>query len=95
MWTGHLALRSGDTAASARFYQQLGMRPVHLDDHFAVLEMRGGTHLVVRRYPDHEVTAPTPWDLMVDDLDTTHDKWQANSLPVTPIRDGPPTAAST
>ncbi|HEY3261301.1 MAG TPA: hypothetical protein VGJ95_13705 [Pseudonocardiaceae bacterium] len=51
--------------------------------------MRGGTHLAIGYDPEH-VSAPAAWDLMVDNLDATHDTWRADGLPVTPIRDGPP-----
>jgi catechol 2,3-dioxygenase-like lactoylglutathione lyase family enzyme len=90
VWTGHVVLRSSDPTAAARFYQQIGMRPVQVGEHFAVLEMRGGTHLAIRHDPDHLAPGPASWDLMVDDLDAIHDKWQADGLPVTPVVDGPP-----
>jgi catechol 2,3-dioxygenase-like lactoylglutathione lyase family enzyme len=90
VWTGHVSLRSGDTVAAARFYEQIGMRPVQVAAHFSVLEMRGGTHLAIRHDPEHVAPGPAQWDLMVDDLDAIHDKWQAQGLPVSPIKDGPP-----
>jgi hypothetical protein len=90
VWTGHVILGSRDTIAAARFYEQLGMRPVQVAEHFSVLEMRGGTHLAIRYDPEHAVPGPTAWDLMVDDLDAIHDKWQAQGLPVGAITDGPP-----
>jgi len=36
-----------DVARSATFWQGLGLRPVGQDENVAVLELRGGTHLVV------------------------------------------------
>jgi catechol 2,3-dioxygenase-like lactoylglutathione lyase family enzyme len=90
VWTGHVNLRSGDTVAAARFYERIGMRPVQVAEHFSVLEMRGGTHLAIRHDPEHVAPGPAPWDLMVDDLDAIHDKWQAHGLPLSPIKDGPP-----
>jgi hypothetical protein len=90
VWTGHVILGSSDTIAAARFYEQIGMRPVQVAEHFSVLEMRGGTHLAIRHDPEHVAPGPASWDLMVDDLDVTHDKWQAQGLPVSPIKDGPP-----
>src|SRR5262249_29903599 len=51
VWTGHVILGSSDTVAAARFYEQIGMRPVQVAEHFSVLEMRGGTHLAIRYAP--------------------------------------------
>jgi Glyoxalase/Bleomycin resistance protein/Dioxygenase superfamily len=83
-------LRIGDAIAAARFYEHIGMRPVQVDERFAVLEMRGGTHLAIRHDPEHVAPGPASWDLMVDDLDAVHDAWQARGLSVSPINDGPP-----
>jgi glyoxalase/bleomycin resistance protein/dioxygenase superfamily protein len=90
VWTGHVVLHSADPIAAAHFYEQIGMRPVQLDEQFSVLEMRGGTHLAIRHDPEHAAPGPAVWDLMVDDLDAIHDKWQAHGFPVSPIKDGPP-----
>jgi catechol 2,3-dioxygenase-like lactoylglutathione lyase family enzyme len=89
-WTGHVSLHTSDTTAAAQFYEQIGMRPVQVGEHFAVLEMRGGTHLAIRHDPENVAPGLAAWDLMVDDLDATHDRWLAAGLPVTPIGEGPP-----
>jgi predicted enzyme related to lactoylglutathione lyase len=47
--------------------------------------MRGGTHLVIHDDPERVVPEAVTWDLMVDDIDTTHDKWQAEGLVVTDV----------
>jgi hypothetical protein len=53
-------------------------------DAFAVLELRGGTHLVVRR--DLEAAGgPAGFDLMVEDLDATRDQWQELGITVSEI----------
>ena len=85
LWTGHVFLHTADLAASARFYEQIGMRSVAVMDDFAALEMRGGTHLAIRYDPEQVAPGPVGWDLMVDDIDVIHDKWQAEGLPVTDI----------
>jgi catechol 2,3-dioxygenase-like lactoylglutathione lyase family enzyme len=84
VWTGHVILPSADVAAAARFYEQIGMRPVTVKEHFAALELRGGTHLVIH-HDSQQVVGSTSWDLMVEDIDVTHDKWQAEGLHVTDI----------
>jgi hypothetical protein len=52
-----------------------------------VLELRGGTHLVLRpgRPPS---TADAPFDLMVEDLEATHAEWERLGLNVSPIDRG-------
>src|SRR5215470_12075047 len=90
VWTGHVTLSGSAPMVAARFYEQIGMRPVQVAEHFSVLEMRGGTHLAIRRDPDNVAPARAPWDLMVEDLDATHARWQAEGLSVTPIGEGPP-----
>ena len=51
--------------------QLLGMRLVADGDDFAVLEMRGGTHLVLTSDPNSALIK-AEFDLMVEDLDATH-----------------------
>jgi hypothetical protein len=43
------------------------------NEHVAVLEMRGGTHLIL--LPGTVTPGAAPFDLMVDDLDATHADW--------------------
>jgi len=71
--------------AATRFYEQIGMRPVAVMEQLAALEMRGGTHLLVRPAPERVAPGPVGWDLMVDDIDFIHDKWQADGITVTDI----------
>jgi catechol 2,3-dioxygenase-like lactoylglutathione lyase family enzyme len=73
-----------DPAESAAFYQKLGFRPVAVMEAFAVLELRGGTHLVVRRDPG-AAGGPASFDLMVEDLDATRDRWQEMGVTVSEI----------
>ncbi len=85
VWTGHIFLPTGHITRSARFYEQIGMRSVAVMENFAALEMRGGTHLTIRHDPEQSVPGPVGWDLMVEDIDSTYDTWQAQGLPVTEI----------
>lgn len=66
---GHVWLPATDVAAAARWLEVLGLRPIFGDDGLAVLELRGGTHVVVRSadQPPRPGTA-APFDLMVDDI---------------------------
>ena len=74
VWVGHVAMYSARAAETSEFMQQIGMRLIADGDEFAVLEMRGGTHLVVTS--DSESTlVKGSFDLMVDDLDDTHKQY--------------------
>ncbi|MCP4873846.1 MAG: glyoxalase/bleomycin resistance/dioxygenase family protein [Gammaproteobacteria bacterium] len=47
------------------------MRLVFSADNFAILEMRGGTHLVLTADPESELIKGA-FDLMVEDIDASH-----------------------
>ena len=74
-------------ARSATFWQGLGLRPVGQDENVAVLELRGGTHLVVLP-GEPECGTDAPFDLLVDDLDAIHADWTARGLDPSPIESG-------
>ncbi len=68
---GHVRLHTGDVAESAAFYEAIGLRPVMAWDGMAILELRGGTHLLLIEVDDEmQMTLDPVFDLMVDDLDT-------------------------
>jgi len=87
VWIGHVTLPTGDLPATHAFLLELGMRPIARGDDFAVLELRGGTHLVLLRR-DEPASGSAGFDLMVDDLDATHARLSARGLEPSPIRDG-------
>jgi catechol 2,3-dioxygenase-like lactoylglutathione lyase family enzyme len=87
VWTGHLVIAGTDLAASTKFYEAIGMREVAIMDEVAIFELRGGTHLVVRKDPDVQ-PGPANWDLMVEDIPATHADWSAKGLTVSPITKG-------
>ena len=74
VWVGHVALHTDRVAESNQFMQLIGMRLIADGDEFAVLEMRGGTHLVLTSDADSTLVKGS-FDLMVDDLDATHTKF--------------------
>jgi catechol 2,3-dioxygenase-like lactoylglutathione lyase family enzyme len=87
VWIGHAVLTVSDVDRSADYWRDLGMREVERNEHVAVLELRGGTHLVlVPGTPPED--ADTPFDLMVEDVDATHADWAARGLDPTPIERG-------
>ncbi len=71
IWVGHISLPTDRLEASRDFMLELGMRPIAQGDGFAVLELRGGTHLVLLEKETVE-PGPAPFDLMVEDLDAAH-----------------------
>ncbi len=86
VWTGHVVAYARDLMAVAAFYEAIGMRPVATLPDLAVLELRGGTHLVLH-HDEHHVSAPLDFDLMVEDLEATHAEWSAAGIVVSPIED--------
>jgi catechol 2,3-dioxygenase-like lactoylglutathione lyase family enzyme len=84
---GHIATRATDLTAAHGFYEAIGMRTVHRGDDVVIMELRGGTHLVVQ--PDAAGTGtPVDFDLMVDDLARTHAAWGDAGITVSPIETG-------
>jgi catechol 2,3-dioxygenase-like lactoylglutathione lyase family enzyme len=79
VWIGHVVLAVADPEASADFWRGLGMREVERNPEVVVLELRGGTHLLLLP-GDPEAGAGVPFDLMVDDLDATHRRWADRGL---------------
>jgi catechol 2,3-dioxygenase-like lactoylglutathione lyase family enzyme len=67
---GHVILRVGDIEKSTEFFKSLGLRCVVQRDGLAILELRGGTHLLLFR-AKRKLSAKKiqNFDLMVDDLE--------------------------
>jgi catechol 2,3-dioxygenase-like lactoylglutathione lyase family enzyme len=87
VWIGHAVLTVSDLERSADFWCTVGMREIERNEHVAVLELRGGTHLVL--VPGASpAAADAPFDLMVEDLEATHAEWERSGLDVTPIERG-------
>ena len=66
---GHVRLLVTDIPQATRYFVTLGLRPIHQTQTIAVLELRGGTHVVLR--PAEEpirLGTKAPFDLMVDDI---------------------------
>jgi len=69
---------------TADFMRKLGLRPIVQKREVAVLELRGGTHLVLIAKP--EVTGgEASFDLMVEDLRGSHAKFVELGLSPAPI----------
>ena len=79
VWIGHVAMHTTKVAESSEFMQLIGMRLVAGGDEFAVLEMRGGTHLVLTSDVESRLVKGS-FDLMVEDLDATHARFAGLGL---------------
>lgn len=76
IWVGHVTIAADDIPATARFYVGLGLRTVHAGDDVAVLELAGGTHLVIIRCDGADGVGLAPSvDLMVRDVDAARAAW--------------------
>ena len=87
VWVGHITMNTTKLDESEAFMKQLGLRGVFRNDAVAVLELRGGTHLVVIK---NETATPanTDFDFMVEDLDKTYTQFKADGLVVSEVRKG-------
>jgi len=86
---GHVWLKVTDIPQATQYFVMLGLRVVHQAQTIAVLELRGGTHLVLQ--PTQEPSAvgtKAPFDLMVDDIVTTQQKWSAMGLNPSALESG-------
>jgi catechol-2,3-dioxygenase len=86
---GHICLEVTRLGEAADWFEAVGMRPIFRGDSVAVMELRGGTHLVLmpakrRSRKAHEA----PFDLMVDDIDGTHSAWREKGITTSRIRRG-------
>lgn len=84
VWVGHVVLATDRLDASAEFMRTIGMRPVYQGPEVAIFELRGGTHLILTAKTE-VVAGDAPFDLMVEDLHTTHRRFTALGLGPTPI----------
>ena len=87
VWVGHVVMMARDVPASREFLVKLGMRPLEHADGFAILELRGGTHLVLLA-SEEASPGPAPFDLMVEDLDATHVHFVEQGLEPSVIQSG-------
>ena len=83
---GHVSMAVADVDLLADFYASIGMRLVVNMGRMAILELRGGTHLILRA--DESGTATL--DLIVDDIDGTRAVLEAAGADPSTIQRGNP-----
>ena len=86
VWVGHISLDTNRFDESHAFFRQIGMRPIFKGNGVAVLELRGGTHIVLQD-KQHFTPKMAPFDLMVDDLQGFHQElssqgWKPSDIQV-------------
>ena len=89
VWVGHIILETDRLEETEQFMRKIGMRPMVQKTDFAILELRGGTHLVLMAKPE-VVTGDATFDLMVEDLRATHQYFASLGLAPTLIEQVPP-----
>ena len=78
---GHVRLPTTDVTGTARWLVSVGLRPIFEDAELAVLEFRGGTHVVVRKAEESvKAGVAAPFDLMVDDIEAARRDYLAKGL---------------
>ena len=87
IWVGHVDIRTTKLDETEEFFKTVGLRSCFRGDEVAVLEFRGGTHVVVIKDDSAEPTDAT-FDLMVEDLDNTYAEFKSLNLDVTDISRG-------
>jgi catechol 2,3-dioxygenase-like lactoylglutathione lyase family enzyme len=85
---GHVVLRVADISRSAEFYRELGLRSIVERKELAILELRGGTHLLLfkaRGKPRRG--AIRSFDFMVDSAQKLHEELAARGVSTSEIRE--------
>ncbi|HLK26338.1 MAG TPA: VOC family protein [Caulobacteraceae bacterium] len=59
---GHMVLSVADVEASHRFYTTFGLRVIGKGDDMSILELRGGTHLLLLKRGSASSGAESPFD---------------------------------
>ncbi len=84
----HVVLHTDRMTETAQFMRTIGMRPIFDGAAVSVYEMRGGTHLIMMK-SDKVIPGEAPFDLMVDDLRGTHERFVFEGLSPSPIEARP------
>ena len=86
---GHVSLEVEDVGDAWAFFVRHGMRDIFKGKDFGVLELRGGTHLVLSRAKSTlEPGREAPFDLMVDDVDEARAEFTSAGVSATEITRG-------
>ena len=89
---GHIGLRANDIQKLTEFYTTIGMRPVVNLGRMSIIELRGGTHIILSKSDE---AGSGSLDLIVDDIDDTWAVLADADANPTPITRGSPHDAFT
>lgn len=86
---GHVRIQSHVVDETIDFFKAIGLRGIFRNENFGVLELRGGTHLIVSKR-DRAIRkgTPAPFDIMVDDIEKTHKKYTKKDFDPSEITSG-------
>jgi catechol-2,3-dioxygenase len=87
VWIGHVRMTTSALDESEAFMKEIGLRSIFRGEEIAVMELRGGTHIVLAQDKDN---APdkAPFDFMVEDLSATHTQYVERGYSVSDIEEG-------
>ena len=86
---GHVRLPVKNVSTTSAFLQEFGLRKIFEKDTFAVLELRGGTHLILEKSRSRiKPGTQAPVDFMVDDVKKARAKYAKMGMKPTRIKSG-------
>ena len=84
---GHVTLRVTDVSRSVEFYKALGLRAIVEQEGLAILELRGGTHLLLfKTKGGPRRRAIRTFDFMADDADALRDELASRGIDAGEVR---------
>ncbi|MEM9068226.1 MAG: VOC family protein [Myxococcota bacterium] len=84
---GHLFLHAKGVKAATQRLEQVGVRTIVGRENFAVLELRGGTHIVLREL-EGEGPVDAPFDLMYDRIEDAQALFTEAGFELSDFKDG-------
>ena len=86
---GHVRHAAKNVAETCDYLVKLGLRHIHQSDNFAVLELRGGTHVVLTGTEEAvPLGSQASFDLIVDNIETARKEYDALGLSPSEIQSG-------
>lgn len=83
---GHMSITAADVDTMTNFYTAIGMRLVVNMGRMSIVELRGGTHLIIQSGE----AGVASLDLIVDDIDETREVLEAQGASPSVIQRGNP-----
>ena len=87
VWIGHCSLKTVDLDGSHDFMLKIGLRPVFKNEKISIVELRGGTHLILS-YDETAEGGKADIDFMVEDIDLSFQQFQSLKLELSELSRG-------